>query len=399
MVVATQLCQVAADFATRHHPGAFADLRLERLLRTISSSTVLPQSPNHRSGVLLQVVSPGSRSEIESFSATCAIATPLTSMQFMTDPTDLVGSARRLRQVAGVADLVIVHAEADDIVPSLALAGWQNRPPVVHVNHHDTTFWVGVGVSDLLVSHRATGSALAVDRRFVSPGRTVVAPDRGVSTDVWRDWFGDVARRVGLLHRAWLPEAHLPAPVTSRDLELVEIAERCGRADGLRGSFARHGATLDSPDRPRVSLVIVGHSVADTLDCLDDALESLREEPVQLLVVDASSGDDLWETMSDLAGIVTMVDGLGTRDDIEAAAIATRWCSADITAVVSDRAELLPGALVAGLELAERSSQPVGLEAIVPFDGVTTFAARTAEIDGWLELVAVAGRDAVLAPN
>ena len=388
---APALAQVMADLAVRHHAGVFTDLVLERSLTAMSASIVGPVGLGRRSASLLQVVSPHARTGVDVMVERLADAAADTTLRFVTDPDAPLESANRLRRLAAVAETVAVHADPDDVIPTLALAGWRDRPRVAHVNHHDTVFWVGASIADVVVSHRATGSALAVDRRFVAPGRTMVAPPLDAPADAWSSWFASMLERLRSVHRAWLPEAGLPAPVTERDLELAMASELAGRADGLRGAYGRHGSGLGPPHRPAVSLVILGHDIAATLDCLDSALSALGETHVQVMVVDVADDDEFHTTMGDLSGILSTLTPPEGCTELEAASHAVRWCAAPLSVVVSDHVVLSPASLLDGLTDVEFSTQPVILDDVGGDPRSVCFATRTSELDGWLDLLQVAG--------
>ena len=71
------------------------------------------------------------------------------------------------------ADIVVLHVHNMDVVPMIALAGLENRPPSMMVNHGDHQFWLGSGVVDLIVSTRDSGRQLGIDRRGVTPERSL----------------------------------------------------------------------------------------------------------------------------------------------------------------------------------------------------------------------------------
>ena len=84
--------------------------------------------------------------------------------------------AAELREASRRADLVVLHVHPDDPLPLLAFADPAGRPPVLHVNHADHVFWLGVAACDAVVHVRESGSALSMQRRGVPPERTAMVP-------------------------------------------------------------------------------------------------------------------------------------------------------------------------------------------------------------------------------
>lgn len=89
---------------------------------------------------------------------------------------DLLGKARELRSLAGDHDLVVVHAHMHDVIPSLAFAETEGRPPVVFFDHAAHQLWLGTATSDVVASMRDIEERVLVERRGFPPERTARLP-------------------------------------------------------------------------------------------------------------------------------------------------------------------------------------------------------------------------------
>jgi hypothetical protein len=88
----------------------------------------------------------------------------------------VLARARRLRSVAALADLVVLHLQTEDILPLIAFADGRGLGPVLFVNNADHNFWLGASVSDLVVNLRESGQRLSIDRRGTTSDRNVLLP-------------------------------------------------------------------------------------------------------------------------------------------------------------------------------------------------------------------------------
>ena len=88
----------------------------------------------------------------------------------------LIERRRQLRALAEVSDRIVLSIHENDVVPALALAGMQVRPPVVILNHAEHVFWTGASLADVLVTMRGASTDLAVRRRGVSRASCVEIP-------------------------------------------------------------------------------------------------------------------------------------------------------------------------------------------------------------------------------
>jgi hypothetical protein len=199
--------QIAADYAWRNHPGLFASPRLEQVLRAVARATV-PLSRDGRRAhpprrvlhVLTEAYALGGHTRFtwrwmglddsRSHSVVLtrspremvprglkeAVHSRGGTLGVLDTGDGLVASARRLRELAGEFDAVVLNTHPFDAIPTIALADRGDGPPVVMVNHADHVFWLGVGVADVVACIRDSGLALATRRRSIDPSRCVVLP-------------------------------------------------------------------------------------------------------------------------------------------------------------------------------------------------------------------------------
>ena len=92
------------------------------------------------------------------------------------DGGDLLSRASALARLAATRDEVVLHVHPFDVVPLIAFAASEERPPVVLLNHADHVFWLGVTVADVVVHARSVAVSLAEDRRDIPGERSVIFP-------------------------------------------------------------------------------------------------------------------------------------------------------------------------------------------------------------------------------
>lgn len=201
--------QIAADHAWRNHTGLFVSPELERQLLAIGAG--LPdrcdarpdrgRSPERVLHVLTQALGVGGHTRlvwrwIEHDTAR-AHSVVLTRQITLPVPAGLVAAVRRsggtlrhldrrlggltaralaLRDAARAYDRVVLHPHPYDAVPLVAFGRRDAAPPVIHMNHADHVFWLGVGVADLFANIRESGRSVAARRRMVAAERLTVLP-------------------------------------------------------------------------------------------------------------------------------------------------------------------------------------------------------------------------------
>ena len=89
---------------------------------------------------------------------------------------ELIAQAKRLREIAATADLVILHIYNFDVVPLIAFANKEQSPPIFFLDHADHLFWLGAAISDVVISLRESGMRLAQKRRGIDPDQSVLLP-------------------------------------------------------------------------------------------------------------------------------------------------------------------------------------------------------------------------------
>jgi hypothetical protein len=92
------------------------------------------------------------------------------------DDFELIPQAKWLREISVIADLIILHIYNFDVVPLIAFADRNQTPPILFLDHADHLFWLGAGISDIVVSLRESGQNLAQERRGIDPNRSVLLP-------------------------------------------------------------------------------------------------------------------------------------------------------------------------------------------------------------------------------
>jgi len=368
---AASLLTIAVDVASRNHPGRFTDDRIERLVRVLAASIEGPDLaavPVGDDGPdVVHVVSDSPTGGVEAIIDRWANCGSRHSrvVSVGSGSTPVRERAAALRAELRGATTVVVHTEPDDVTPLIALGAWE-RPPVVFVNHNDTVFWPGVSSFDLIVSHRVVGSALAVDRRCVPVGRTMLLPPLSADHEVWTEVLGVVEERAHAVSRTLPPPPSLPRPFEQRDVDLVCELDMAHRSDGLLGALERHGALLDHHDRPVLSVVVLARDADETVECLHRALDAWTlTGTVQLIVVDMSGDPEMESVLGELKGTalgVKATDG----DSFSGVAAGLKWAWGLYAAVITDSATPMVGACVVAMETLVGAQS----RSVVPIEGL-----------------------------
>ncbi|UIE37513.1 glycosyltransferase [Leptodesmis sichuanensis] len=204
--------EMAASYASSKHPGLFASPELEHILLTIGQqaiktspyirkSTTSARFPEKILHVGTSMVSIGGHSKFLrrwiNQDSNCSHSLVLTR-QFPNEVPKLlsdavsnshgkiytlnnyIGSiitwAKRLREIAVEADLVVLHIHNYDVIPILAFAVKEQCPPVAFLDHADHIFWLGASVSDVVISLRESAMQITRQRRGIEAKRNVLLP-------------------------------------------------------------------------------------------------------------------------------------------------------------------------------------------------------------------------------
>lgn len=204
--------QMAASYAQCNHCGFFVSHEVEQLLLTIGQRAVIPTFPLHKRPPLpntpktilhvSSIISPSSgisrlmrrwiqEDSLRSHSIALTKHSPNEIPQALQEivsqregkiyllnekPGSLLARARRLREYAAAADMIVLHTWEHDVVPIIAFADKEQLPPIIYTNHGDHWFWVGVGVSDVVANLRESGMRLSEERRSIEPQRNMLLP-------------------------------------------------------------------------------------------------------------------------------------------------------------------------------------------------------------------------------
>ena len=173
--------------------------------------------------------------------------------------------AKQLREIAAKADVVVLHSFNDDVIPLLALAYKEDSPPVIFLDHADHIFWLGAGISDVVVSLRRSGMCLAQERRGISAERslllpTILAPaERSLSREQAKRRLGlpedsilllSIARslKYGSVGNVSYADAHLPILEQCKNARMIVVGPRC-RSDWVTAIHRTGGRFLCVSER------------------------------------------------------------------------------------------------------------------------------------------------------
>ncbi|MBW4686022.1 MAG: glycosyl transferase family 1 [Komarekiella atlantica HA4396-MV6] len=88
----------------------------------------------------------------------------------------IISWAKRLREIATLADVVVLHTHQEDVIPIIAFANREQSPPIIYVNQADQCFWLGYSISDVVANLRESGKRLSQERRGIAVERNLLLP-------------------------------------------------------------------------------------------------------------------------------------------------------------------------------------------------------------------------------
>ena len=218
--------EMAAGFASMHHPGRFADGAIEnlaleigsrlprhrgsrfmpplsdkiavrpRLRRVLHVATFISSQGGHTRSLLHWI-----KKDVESHHSivltrqrSIPLYPPLTEAVIQSggilvsipDPVSIMERAGWLRQYArDNADLIVLHSIPNDIVPIVAFADGCTVP-VAFVNNADHLFWLGSSVADTIINLREISIASSRECRFTRNDQLLPIPLLETHLDVDR---------------------------------------------------------------------------------------------------------------------------------------------------------------------------------------------------------------------
>lgn len=316
--LAATYAQIAARFAWLNHTGLFASYELETLLASVGGryasisrparATSAPRTVLHvltqtyQTGGHTQAVRSWLEQDVGRRHRICItrqgltpvpdylaakVNVPADLVRLDIRPGRLIERAIALRNMAAGCDVVLLHTHPHDVIPLIAFAVATGRPPVVYANHADHAFWLGTGVTDLLMNMRYSGQSFASTRRGVDLSRSVivpwplVTPDRRRSREEAKRQLGIEPDSVLLVTAA---DASKYRPMTSPTfLDLVlPVLERHKDAVLLAAGPALEDAWLDAADRTRGRVRALGR-VPDVTPLHEAADVYLDSSPISSL--------------------------------------------------------------------------------------------------------------------
>jgi hypothetical protein len=88
----------------------------------------------------------------------------------------LIARAKLLRSLATNVSVIVLHIHPDDVVPVIAFAHKDGRPPIIFLDHADHSFWLAGSITTVYGSMRDSGRRLAETRRGIEQKRVAPLP-------------------------------------------------------------------------------------------------------------------------------------------------------------------------------------------------------------------------------
>ena len=77
----------------------------------------------------------------------------------------LISKALKLREIASQYETVVLHTHMYDVVPTIAFGVEEFKRPILFYNHADHVFWLGIGVSDVVIDISTIGNEISSIKR------------------------------------------------------------------------------------------------------------------------------------------------------------------------------------------------------------------------------------------
>jgi len=90
--------------------------------------------------------------------------------------SDLIARAKKLREIAATADVVVLHVYNHDVIPMIAFANKEQSPAIILLDHADHLFWLGASITDVVANLRESGMRLSQQRRGIDAQRNLLLP-------------------------------------------------------------------------------------------------------------------------------------------------------------------------------------------------------------------------------
>ena len=394
--LAAGFLQLAADVASRNHPGWFVSPALEELVDQLGALLDADVAGVDPHGPIVHVLA-GDAGELIHDARRWWRLDPDARLLALPDRTDnLLAAADELRHQMGGGSLVVLHGSGAALSPLLALAGWARRPPAVFVEPSVLGFWAGIGVLDAVVHATPAAAALAAERRCLPTGRSVVLePEERDQSHELLATLHEIRHRVVNWPSPRPPTAMLPMAPTMIDQRVLAQQVEGGLSDGIAGALRRWVIPAEVTARP--GWIVLSRDSDRTLRIIRDLLTTPEEALPDVVVVDVIGGDDLARHAAELAGVVELVlPGRELQLD-DATELGVRQLVSDELLVLTDGVPLV-GAMIRELQRQLRAGAPaVGVGGLPA--GERCEMRRHPRLVGWAEAAAVETARLATAPS
>ncbi|MGO1043856.1 glycosyltransferase family protein [Clostridioides difficile] len=91
---------------------------------------------------------------------------------------DYLKRAMALRTIAyDWADIVVLYVHMWDTIPVIAF-GVDGKIPILHVNHYDSTFWLGASIADIVIDFSEVSQSITLNKRGIDKSEILPIPLR-----------------------------------------------------------------------------------------------------------------------------------------------------------------------------------------------------------------------------